>query len=380
MDASRGFRFGHYPTVTLAAARSRADDLRKEVAHGGNPVIARRQERTEADSKTFDHLASRYMAEHAWRHKRPASATADDRNLRKHVLPKWGRRPYADIQRADVIELIEGLITKEKPVLANRVGALISKIFSFAIDAGLITHHPATRLGKRGNENVGTRVLDDDELRLFWTKIIGRPVSRVVGLALRLQLLTAMRPGEAAGLRRSELHQFDKKDAAAIILSSERVKNGREHLIPLSPLARSIISEALALAPEDLEFVFASPKFEGLPVEGHALAVAMRRFADELESAESAAKTWKADAPTAHDLRRTARTRLSALGVPREHCDAIMNHSPQDVGRRHYDRHDFEREKRIGLELWGRALKSILEGNRGDGNIVPLVPRRKRAR
>src|SRR5512139_2054236 len=99
---------GPYPEISLSIARERADELRRQVVRGDNPVAIKRQEREDADAKGFAHLANRYLKEHARRHKR--SADADERNLRLHVLPKWKRRRYDDIRRRDVIELVEGLI------------------------------------------------------------------------------------------------------------------------------------------------------------------------------------------------------------------------------------------------------------------------------
>ena len=116
---------GRYPDVPLGKARKRADAMRKEVSDGHNPVQRKRHERETAASKTFQALADRYLDEHARRKKR--SADADERNLRLHVLPKWKNRPYAEIARRDVIELVEGLVTAGKPTLANRVQALIPR-------------------------------------------------------------------------------------------------------------------------------------------------------------------------------------------------------------------------------------------------------------
>ena len=62
-----------------------------------------------------------------------------------------------DVRRADVIELVEGIVTAGKPVLANRVQSLISSIFSFALDADLLSANPCARLRKRGEETAGTR-------------------------------------------------------------------------------------------------------------------------------------------------------------------------------------------------------------------------------
>ena len=71
---------------------------------------------------------------------------------------------------------MEGLVTAGKPTLANRVQALISSIYSFAMDADLVNGNPCSRLRRRGVETVGRRVLTDDEIRLFWPGIVRKPV------------------------------------------------------------------------------------------------------------------------------------------------------------------------------------------------------------
>ena len=364
------YGIGNYPDVKLAAARDRALALREDVAKGINPTASKRQERVEAPKKTFEHLATRYMTEHAKRHKK--SWDQDERNLRLHVLPKWKDRPYAEVVRSDTVELVEDLIKAGTPTLANRVGALVGKIFAFGIDAGLLTQHPATRLGKRGPERVCKRVLDDAEIRMFWRRIVQSPVSPTVGLSLRLELLTAMRPSEVAGLRRDELRNFNDPKQAAIVLPPLRAKNARGHLVPLTRLARSVIAEALAIAPSDSAYVFESPEVEDSGIEGHSLAVAMRRFCEDLTGDEPGVASWRADRPTPKDLRRTARTRFSELRVPEEIKDHLMNHKSQStVGRKHYDLWQYVDEKRAALEAWTAMVSAILDGNDG-GKVVRL--------
>jgi integrase len=70
--------------------------------------------------------------------------------------------------------------------------------------------------------------------------------------------------------------------------------------------------------------------------------------------------TWKADPPTPHDLRRTFATRLSQLGVPKEDRDACLNHTPQDVGSRHYDLYERAKEKRAAVDLFSLSVAAIL--------------------
>jgi integrase len=347
---------GEYPTISLSDARQRAEGLRRLVASGKNPVAEKRLERVSAVQKTFQVLAHRYLNEHAQRRKR--SADADERNLRLHVLPKWRDRRYDEIERGDIIELVEGLVKSNKPTLANRVQALVSSIYSFALDAGLVKAHPGTRLRRRGTESIGRRVLSDDEIRVFWSGVVQTPVSPGVGLALRLALLTGARPGEVAGLMLAEIENLNEAGTARWIIPAKRSKNGRAHFIPLSELARQQVLSALELINHSSEHLFPSPSSKGNPITPHALAVAMARFAKKLDPTH--AKTWVVEPPTPHDLRRTLATRLAELGIAKEDRDAVFNHTPPDVGKKHYDLYERAREKRIALDLWASTLAAVL--------------------
>jgi integrase len=349
---------GTYPEIGLSAARLKADELRRQVAHGINPIEQKRQERREASGRDFQSLADRYMAEHARRHKRPRSAAEDDRNLKKHVLPRWKDRDFRKIRRADVIELVEGIVKAGKHTAANRVHALISKIFSFAMDCDLHDVNPAARLRKRGTESPGKRVLSDGEIRVFWHKIILSPVTPLVGNALRLILLTGARANEMAGAARAELMSLTAPKAASWIVPGGRVKNKRDHLIPLSPLALKIVHEVLKDGGKDSAFLFPSRSRRDTPITSHSLAVAMSRFRESLPDDDPIFRSLREDPPSPHDLRRTFATKLSALGVPREDRDACMNHARQDVGAK-YDLYEREKEKRKAARLLSEAIDRI---------------------
>src|SRR5262249_31211375 len=266
---------GPYPAVSLSSARELAEAQRTLVATGKNPVEARRQERIQAPQRTFEALALRYLTEHAERHKRPKSIEEDRRNLNVHILPRWGSRQFEDLRRADLIELVEGLVKDGKPTLANRVHALLSKIGAFAVDADLLVGNPFAGIKKRGQENIGRRILSDDELRLFWRNIVLPPVSRRVGLALRLALLTGVRAGEVAGIARAEIEHLGDANRTAWTVPANRAKNGRAHYVPLSPMAQATLHSAFELIGDDEKFLFPSRWNAKEPITAHALAVAM---------------------------------------------------------------------------------------------------------
>jgi integrase len=351
---------GPYPATSLEAARTRAREMAEQVQQGISPIEARRDERESAPSRTFQSLAERYLKEHAERHKRPRSAEEDRRNLDVHILPRWRERDFHHIRRADVIELVESIVATGKHAAANRVHSLISKIFSFAIDAGLLEANPAARLKKRGVENIGRRILSDEEIRTFWHGITLKPVSRTIGLALRLALLTGARANEIAGARKAEFENIANPDLAAWVIPAARTKNKRDHWIPLSPLALETIRSALELTSGEDEFLFPTRLWRGGPIDRHALTSAMRRFAENLKG--SAAKTWQAEPPSPHDLRRTLSTRLAQIGILKEIRDRVLNHATalRDIGSRHYNLHEFQEEKRTALNRWSGEVAALM--------------------
>jgi integrase len=345
---------GPYPDVSLRDARAKADKLRAQVAAGKNPS------RRGASTRSFAALAERYLDEHSRRHKR--SAAKDERNLRLHILPRWGERDFTTIGRGDVIALIERVVSAGKPTLANHIHRLISGVFSFAMDVDLIGANPASRLRRRGVERVKTRTLTDDEIRLFWERVADPPIPRARGLALRLVLATGVRPGEAAGMARAEL-EFDERGAPiGWTIPAARSKGRRPHFVPLARLAREIVGEAMAL--NDGPLVFAT--------KNYAMAGEMARLATVLPDGAAGVESWRADPPTPHDLRRTCATRLSAAGTPAEDVAAVLGHMRSDITGRVYDMHRRADEKRRALDRWSRILSAIISGTAASKVVVPL--------
>jgi len=136
--------------------------------------------------------------------------------------------------------------------------------------------------------------------------------------------------------------------------------------VPLAPLARDIIVELLSTMDSDEQYLLhtQSNRRDG-PMMPESITQAMAHFADRLtrkgNTKAAAVRSWLADPPSPHDLRRTLETRMAALGIPKEHRDRVLNHVPADVGSKHYDRHDYLAEKRAALTCWNDALAAIVK-------------------
>jgi len=344
---------GPYPEVSLRDARLRAGELRSRVAHGENPVIVKQQAKQEAraaETRTFEFLAQRYLDRYARPRKR--SAGADERNLRLHVLPKWGKRRYDQIKREDVIELIDGLIDTGKQALANRVQQLISKIYSFALDEvvegkPMATVHPCFRLRKKGVEQARQRVLSDDELRAIWRATEAAP--RAFSSLVQFILCTATRRSEAAHMQHNEVAGDDW------IIPSERYKTGTELLVPLSPLALQVLAKAPRIGSAGFVFTTGGRR----PLGGYTW------FKEDLDK-RSGVTGW-----TIHDLRRTARSLMSRAGVPTDHAERALGHTMGTI-RGTYDRHDYAVEKRRAFEALAGQIERIVNPPPAGATVVPM--------
>jgi integrase len=177
-------------------------------------------------------------------------------------------------------------------------------------------------------------------------------VPRLVGLALRLALLTGVRAGEAAEARKSEF------EGATWLIPGSRTKNKHDHLIPLSPLALEVISEASKLT-GDSDFLFPALRNRKKSVARQALPMAMQEFSARQSG------SWAVNPPVPHDLRRSCNTWLAKAGIPKEIRDRCLNHisGQGDTEGRHYNFYEFQKEKRAAFNAWSDHIANLIRGH-----------------
>lgn len=343
--------FGDYPAWSLADARKKAMALRQQVQDGGDPIIDRRRSR---DALTLQKMAESY-ARHVKAKLR--SGAEYEAMLNRHLLPKLGDRKAADLKRADIVMVLDELGARA-PVSANRLQAVTSAMFSWAVDQGLLEASPIIGLAKRSVEHAKERTLSDDEIRRFWSALDS--MADAYRDALRLILLTGQRPGECAGIRAEEVDIT----SGLWTIPAARVKNKREQVVPL-------VGDALAL----VERLRGRQKHGTLLATPRGLELTPQNLAKAFERLPKG--TLDADA-TPHDLRRTAATLMARLGTDRLHVAAVLNHASTTratVTGAVYDRHTYLPEKTRALSALDREIQRILSGQVSDGNIVPLRKR-----
>ncbi len=197
----RQITLGLYGALTLQQARVTAFKQLAAVLEGKDPLALREQA---ARGRTVAEVSQRYLAEHAIPKKKASSVSNDRQMLRKHVLPKLGGLKVADVARSDIAKLHHSL--RESPYAANRVVALLSKIFSFCEKWGLRTDGTnSCRHVEKFKEQKRERFLSSDELSCL-ARVLKE--SEESGLesphaiaAIRLLILTGCRRREILHLR-----------------------------------------------------------------------------------------------------------------------------------------------------------------------------------
>lgn len=334
---------GTYPEMSVAQAHEAHRKALAELAQGTDPgakVVQERQE--DRHAPTVAVLAAEYLEK--WVKKRNRAAPEIERILNKEVLPKWGHRKAREITRREVIALLDS-ITERGPIMANQTLAVIRKMFNFGVDRAILESSPCVRVKAPGPLKQRERVLSDEELKTLWDGLDRAAMAPGTRLALKLQLATAQRKGEVALLRWEQVDW----NTATWTIPGETAKNGKAHCVPLSPLALDLLRQAKELAADSV-WAFPSPRNNGaMPMGATAADHAMRKALPAMELTDA----------TPRDLRRTAASHMTGLGIPRLVVAKILNHTDRSVTAI-YDRHSYGPEKRDALEKWARKLRTLL--------------------
>lgn len=334
----RRLTLGTYPSLPLADARQRAKDALYSASHGKDPASEKQSER---QLETFGELAAEYIERHARPKKR--SWAEDQRVLNREFLPHWYYVRAKSLTRRDVIYLLDGIVDRGAPIQANRALALIRKVFNFGIQRSILEMNPAWHIPAPGEERQRHRVLTPAEIKRLWNVLDhdGTPTASY----LKLILLTAQRPGEVSGM------QWPEIDLATgwWTIPPGRAKNGLPHRVPLSSHAGRILRE-LRLACGSPTWVFPG-RGRQRPVQNTKRSLNAIRQECRVEFRP-------------HDLRRTAASHMTGIGVPRLAVSKILNHVETSVTAV-YDRHSYDGEKRAALDQWAGRLKEILADKPG---------------
>lgn len=353
-----GMGLGATHTVSLTEARQKALEARKLLADGINPLAAKKESRIAAALEsakmiTFDKCAEAYIAAHraGWKNVKHADQWAN--TLATYASPVFGHLPVAAIDTGLVIKCLAP-IWESKTETATRLRGRIESVLGWATSSGYRTgENPARWKGHLANLlatiNKTSRTkhhpsLPWQALREFVIALKAR--EGVSARAVEFVILTACRSGEVRGARWSE---FDM-DGRVWTIPAERMKALREHQVPLSDAALTL----LASMPHENELVF--PGTKGQPLSDMSMTAVIRRMNGDDKP------IWvdqNGETVTVHGFRSTFRMwAAETTAYPREVAEHALAHQLPDAVERAYQRGTQFRKRAELMDEWAAYCTS----------------------
>jgi integrase len=365
----RWLPFAAADDMPLEAARKKARALRVQVDDNRDPIAERRAEDCAARGRgTFRELAEAWFAaEVKPRLKHPEAVR---RALDRHLIPRLGALTTDAVEPADCTAVLDR-VRRRHPALANDLLRYLRAIFAFAIRKHKLKVSPvgafSARLDAGGKEESRTRALSADELSALFAAIRKEPTFGGDNLMLvRLLLALCVRKGELLAARWTEFELDGESSAGAVWrLPAERSKTGAPLDIPLVPQVVEWLRAVKAMSAGS-EWVFPARRRDARSKVEHV-------GRDTVNVALARVDTGSMEPFTVHDLRRTARTQLAALGVAPHVAELCLNHKPRGVGAI-YDRHSYFGERRAALRSWTDLL---VQSETGKTNVIPIRNRKR---
>ena len=350
---------GVYPGIGLKQARERRDDARKQIGSGIDPSTERHAvkasqtaaERSEQDSfeavarEWFEKFSPNWVPEHA--------VTVIHR-LEADVLPWIGKKPIAELTAVQLLEVLRRIETRGAISTAHRIKQICGQVFRYAIATGRASRDPSADL--RGalpperERHFGALTKPADVAALI-RAIDGYQGSFIVRCALKFTALTFARPGE---IRKAEWSEIDF-DHALWRIPAERMKAGREHLVPLARQTIAILRELHPLTGAG-KYLFPG-RTPARPMSENAIGAALCYLG------------YERGRMTAHGFRRMASTLLNESG--KWSPDAIerqLAHAEGDEVRAAYNAAEHLQERVRMMRWWADCLDRFRAG----GSVVPF--------
>lgn len=345
---------------------------------------------SEAGAHTLEKLFAAYVGH---LRKQGKQAAYDAENIfANHVAaahPEAAAMPANAVTARDVVALLRPLTEAGKGRTAAKLRSYLRAAYALAARAALDSDAPAAfiafNVAANPVQDTGalskysralSRALKEPELYAYWQALEDSPAGPARDALLLLMLLGGQRPAQ---LMRATVADVD---IAGALLTLRDPKGKREqarlHTLPLSEPALVVVKRCLARAeaqhakrgdPKQPRYLFSS--HGGAPLRPETVTQAAADIADTLLTKPKAERIV-GEPFQLRDLRRTAETRLAALGVSRDLRAQIQSHGLGGIQGRHYDKHDYANEKRAALDAWAAFLAA-----KPADNVRPIKGRKQ---
>lgn len=283
------------------------------------------------------------------------------RSFVKDVFPSIGNIPVEEVKRSMIVGLLDDVVERGATVIARNLLGDIRQMYSFAILREIVEHDPTSLLKRDdfGKKKERERVLSDAELELLPNKLQEARLAKSSIASIWIMLSTCCRVGEISRAKWKDVN-FDVSEWR---IPPDNSKNGKEHLIYLSPFAVSQIHILKNLS-GDSHWVLPAKW-----ADGHVCLKSLAKQIGDRQRGEKAPMSCRSlhsnalELPggkwTPHDLRRTAATLMGSLGVRPDVIEKCLNHVEQNKLIRIYQRQKLETEQAEAWQLLGEHIQKF---------------------
>jgi integrase len=338
---------GRYPDITLGRARELATEARANIQQGEDVARTKKLRARElANAKTLRELANDYL-EKAKLVLAPSTFKQRKYHIDTLILPKLGSLLVREVTTTDVVYLLESV---GKMHVASLVLIALSRIFKHGIAKHVALTNPCLGITASAicDAPKPTRLrlkLSEDELRVILPALPSIGIENA--LAIKILLSTCVRTNELVKAEWADI-DFEK---AEWIIPDINSKTRKGFTIPLPPAIVGWFDELRHHACGS-KYVLPSRAGKQTHIALLTIAVALNKLCKKLEGVRRF---------TPHDLRSTARSHLTELGINIIVAERCLNHSLGGlVGI--YDQHDYMTERRTALELWTEFILACESG------------------
>lgn len=335
---------GQYPQVSLVDARDKRLAAKKLLIEGIDPSAKKKEDKrllAYSTRNTFKVVAQEWHAtkKGTWT---PEHAERLLRRLELYAFPELGNRPIAAIKTPEIITLLRKHEKRGKLETIYRLAQTFSVIFRYAVHCGLIDQNPASDL--RGvllpYKTVNFPTIHSDELPNFFQKLDAVDATIQNKIAVKLLMLTLLRPGE---MRKGKWEEVDF-NAKLWSIPLERMKRRRPHVVPLCAQAIQLLTQLRDLT-GDGEYMFPSRQRRKNPyMSENTINHVLNRMGYKNKL-------------VGHGFRALASTTLNERS--NFHKDAIevqLSHADEDQIRATYNRAEYLEERTTMMQWWGDFL------------------------
>lgn len=307
---NRSLTLGKCSVLTPDEARREAKIRLGEISRGADPSTERKENRK---APTVAELAEDYLNRHAIPNKRPRSVADDKSLLDRFVSPAMAKKRVKDITRRDIEKL--KLSLADRPYQANRLHALLSKMFALAVAWEWRERNPVTGIPKNP-ERARERWLSTEELKRLFA-VLDEQENQTAANIIRFLVLTGARRGEVLAAEWSEI------DFARAVWTkpSHHTKQKRTEHVPLSAGAIALL-EAQRAVSGNKRSIFPRP---GLDEPYQEIRVFWKRV-------RAAAQL---DDVRLHDLRHTFASHLVSQGMSLPIVGRLLGHTQTETTKRY---------------------------------------------